>query len=54
MDIIEVFLDSTCLLEIIKLVESPVQLIVVAIVVPNGFLTFFLSIKPMHVGFPLF
>ena len=52
MDIIQVFLDSTCLSEISDLIESPVQLIVVAIVFPNGVLDFSPSIEPMLVRFP--
>ena len=53
-DIIQVFLDSTCLLEIIDLVKSPVKLIVVAIVFPNGVLDFSASIEPMFVRLPPF
>ena len=53
-DIVQVFLDSTCLFEITELVKSPVWLIVVAIVVPNGLLNLFPSIEPMLVGFQIF
>ena len=53
-DIIQVFLDSTCLLAITYLVKSPVRLVLVAIVLPNGVLEFFPSIEPMLVIFPLF
>ena len=53
-DIVQVFLDSTCLFEISNLIKSPVWLIVVTIVLPNGFLDFFSSIEPMLIGFLLF
>ena len=53
-DIIQVFLDSTCLLEITYLVKSPVWLIVVTRVLPNGVLDLFPSIAPMHVRLPPF
>ena len=53
-DIIQVFLDSTCLFEITYLVKSPVWLIVVAIVFPNGRCDFSPSIKPMLVRLPPF
>ena len=53
-NIVDVFLDSTCLLEIIELIESPVQLIVVAIVLSNGILKFFTGIKPILIRFPQF
>ena len=51
-DIIQVFFYITCLFEITDLVNSPVWLIGVAIVLPNGFLDFFPSIEPILVGFP--
>ena len=35
-NIVQVFLDSTCLLEITDLIESPVSLILVAIVLADG------------------
>ena len=53
-DIIQVFLDSTCLFEITYLVKSPVRLIVVAIVLPNGVLDFSSTIEPMLVRPPPF
>ena len=53
-DIIQVFLDSTCLLEIAYLIKSPVWLVVVAIVLPNGVLDFSSSIEPMLVRLRLF
>ena len=53
-DIIQVFLHSTCLLEITNLVESPVQLIVVTIVFSNGVLDFLLGNIPMSISFPPF
>ena len=52
-NIVQIFLDSTCLLEITNLVNSPVWLIVVAIVLPDGVRDFSPSIEPMLVGFPL-
>ena len=52
-DIIQVFLYSTCLFEITYLVKSPVWLIVVAIVFPNGDCDFHPSIEPMLVRLPL-
>ena len=51
-DIIQVFLDSTCILEITDLVVSPIWLIVVAIVLPNCILTFFPGNIPMPVSLP--
>ena len=53
-NIVPVFLDGTCLLEIPDLIKSPVWLIVVAIVFLNSILDLFLSIEPMLVGFPPF
>ena len=53
-NIIRVFLYSTCLCMIPDLVKSPVQLIVVAIVIPNGVLNLLSSIKPMVGRFALF
>ena len=53
-DIVQVFLDSTCLFEIPDLVKSPVRLAMVALVFPNGILNFLPSIKPMLVRFPSF
>ena len=51
-NIIQVFLDSTCLFEVSYLVKSPVWLITVAIVFPNGGHDFSSSIEPMLVGLP--
>ena len=48
-DIVHVFLHSTCLLEIPDLVKSPVRLIVVTILFPNGVRDFSPSIEPMLV-----
>ena len=53
-DIIQVLLDSTCLFAITYLVKSPVRLIVVAIVLPNGIHDVSLSIEPMLVRLPPF
>ena len=53
-DIIQVFLHSTCVLEITYVVKSPVWLIVVAIVFPNGVLDFFSGNIPVAVSFPPF
>ena len=53
-DIIQVFLDSTCFFEITYLVKSRVWLIMVAIVLPNGGRDFSPSIEPMLVRFPPF
>ena len=53
-DVIWVFLHSTCLFEITYLVKSPVRLIMVAMVFPNGGCDFSASIEPMLVRFPPF
>ena len=53
-DIVQGFLDSTCLFEITYLIKSPVWLIMVAIVFPNGGRDFSPSIQPMLVRFPPF
>ena len=53
-DIVQVFLNPTSLLEIAELVTRPVWLAVVAIVLPNGLLDFFSSIEPVLVTFPPF
>ena len=53
-DIVQGFLDSSCLLEITNLVKSPVWLVIVTIVLPNGVLDFFLSYEPMLVILPPF
>ena len=50
-NILQVFLDSTCSFEITYLVESPVWLIIVAIVFPNGILDFFPAIVLVSVSF---
>ena len=50
-DIIQVLLDSTCLPEIAELVESPVQLIVVAIVLLNDLFDLFPEIVPAPASF---
>ena len=54
MDMIQVFLHITCLLEITNLVKSPVQLVMVTIVFPNSILNLFPSMEPMLIGFPPF
>ena len=48
-DVVQVFLHSTCLFEVTDLVKSPVWLIVVGIVFPNGGRDFSPSIEPMLV-----
>ena len=53
-NIIQLFLDSTCLFEITYLVKSPVWLIVVTIVHLNGVLDLFTSIELMLVRLPPF
>ena len=53
-DIVQVFLYSTCLFEITYLVKSPVWLIVVAIVFLNGSCDISPSIEPMLVRLPPF
>ena len=53
-NIIQVFLESTCLFEITCLVKSPVRLIMVAIGFPNGGRDFSPSIEPMVVRFAPF
>ena len=53
-NIVQVFLDSTCLLEITDLNKSPVPLVIVATVLPNSVLDLLPSIEPMLVGFPPF
>ena len=53
-DIIQVFLYSTCLVEITDLVKSPVRLVMVALELPNDILNLFPNIDPMLVGFPPF
>ena len=50
-NIVQVFLHNAHLLEITDLVKSPVRLVMVAIVFPNGILNLFSSIEPMLVGF---
>ena len=53
-DIMQVFLDSICLLEIANLIKSPVRLVVVAIVLPDGVLDLFPSSIPVPVCCALF
>ena len=53
-DIVQVFLHSSCLLEIADLVKSSVRLIMVTIVFPNGVCDFSPSVKPMLVRLPPF
>ena len=53
-DIVQVFQDTTGLLEITNLVESPVRLIGVAIVCPNGVPDFLPGSIPVLISFPLF
>ena len=53
-DIIQVFLDSTCLFEIADLVKSNIWLVAVTILLSNGLLNFFPSIELMLVGLPPF
>ena len=53
-DIVQVFLHSTSLLEITDLVKIPVQLVMVAIVFLDGILNLFPSIEPMLVRLPPF
>ena len=52
--IVQVFLDSTCLFEIIDPVNSPACIVMVTIVLSNGILDFFTSIKPILVRIPAF
>ena len=54
LDVIQVFLDSTCLLEITDLIESPICLIKVVIVFPNSVLYLFLAIDSMLIRFQPF
>ena len=53
-DIVQVFLDSTCLPEIYDSVKSSVQLIVLAIPFPDSILNIFLIIISVPVCIPLF
>ena len=53
-DIVLVFLDSTCLSVITYLIKSPVLLAVVALVFPDGVLNLFSGIIPLSVSAPLF
>ena len=52
--IVQVFLTTTNLLKMTYLVKSHVQLIMVALVLPNSIHDLLPSIKHMLVGFPLF
>ena len=51
-NIVQILLDSTYLLEVAYLVKSPVRLILVAIVLPNVVRNISPSIEPMFVRFP--
>ena len=51
-DIVQVFLHRTCLLEITDLVKSPIQLVMVTIVFPNGGCDFSSSIALLLVRLP--
>ena len=53
-DIIQVFLDSSCLPEITNLVQSPVWHVVVTIVLSNGIFNFYQGTIPEPVCFPPF
>ena len=53
-DIMQVFLDSTCLFEIVDHIKSTVWHVVITMALSNGLLVFFPIIEPMLVGFPLF
>ena len=53
-NIVQVFLDRTFVLKITNLVKHTVQLIVVAIVLPDDVLNFFLGSIPASISFPLF
>ena len=53
-DIVQVFLDSTCLFDIPDHVKSSVWHVMHPIVLPNGILALFSSIKLMLIRFPLF
>ena len=53
-DIIQLLLDSTCLSESTDLVESPVWLVVVAIIFSNGVLDLFPGLKPVYIRLPSF
>ena len=52
-DIVQVFLDSTCLLDVTDFIKSPVWRTVVAIVVPDSALNLFPGIIPVSICFPL-
>ena len=53
-NIIEVFLDSACLLEITDLINSPVALVVVVVAYTNSVYDLFPYIDPMTAQFPPF
>ena len=53
-DIVQLFLDSTCLFEITYLVKRPALFIVVTIVLPNGVLELFPNIESILVRLPPF
>ena len=51
-NIVQTFLDSTCVVEITDLVKSPVWLIVVAIILSDSIFDLYLSSIPMAMCFP--
>ena len=51
-DIVQILLDNTCLPEITDLLEGPVQQIVVAIVLPNSILHFFIHVISVSISLP--
>ena len=53
-DIIQVFLDSTCLVGIPNLVKSPVWLVVVTILFPDSVFNLFPGSIPVPISFPPF
>ena len=53
-NIVQVYLDSTCLFEIADLVKSPVWLLMVTIVFSHGILDLFLGSIPMSLSLPPF
>ena len=51
--VVQVCLNSTCLLKITDLVNSPIRLVVVAIIFPNDILDLPSSSIPVPISFPL-
>ena len=51
-DIVQVFLHSTCLLEIPDFIKSPVQLVVVPIDLPNGIFNLLPGAIPVPISLP--